>query len=118
KLDNIGADFYKSYESITEHLTDKAAPINLPLGVENEFKGIIDLVSMKAIVHKDDEGKEIDTTDIPEEYKSKAEEYRNKLIELVADSDDDIATKFLEGEEVTAEELEAGIRKAVLANNF
>src|SRR5690606_28150792 len=114
KLDNIGADFYKSYDTIVEHLSEKATPISLPIGIENEFNGIIDLDRMEARVHKDDEGKVIETQEIPENLKAKAEEYRNKLIELVADSDDNIANKYLEGEEITVEELEAGIRKATL----
>ncbi len=115
KLDNIGADFYKSYGTIVEHLSDHAVPISLPFGLENDFKGIIDLVRMQARVHQDDEGKVVDVIDIPEEYKAKAEEYRTKLIEVVADVDDDIAMKYLEGEEISAEELEVGVRKATLA---
>lgn len=118
KLDNIGADFYKSYNSIVEHLTDKAVPISLPYGVENDFTGIIDLVEMKAKIHKDDHGKEIEVTDIPEEYKAKAEEYRNKLIEVVADVDDAIAEKYLEGQEITVDELRAGIRAATLVSKL
>ncbi len=114
KLDNIGADFYKSYDSITEHLSEKAVPISLPVGIENEFKGIIDLVTMKALIHKDDEGKVIDEVEIPEDLKAKATEFRNKLIEVVADADDAIAMKYLEGEEISPEELEKGIRTAVL----
>ncbi len=114
KLDNIGADFYKSYDTIVEHLSEKAAPISLPVGIENDFKGIIDLVRMEARIHHDDEGKEVDVLPIPEEYKEKAIEFRNKLIELVADVDDDIAMKYLENEEITGDELEAGVRKATL----
>lgn len=114
KLDNIGADFYKSFESITEHLSEKATPISLPIGIENEFNGIIDLVEMKAKIHKDDEGKVIDVTEIPAELMEKATEYRNKLVELVSDSDDNIAMKYLEGEEITVDELREGIRKACL----
>jgi elongation factor G len=115
KLDNIGADFYKSYESIVEHLSDKATPINIPIGRENDFHGLIDLVTMKAHIYKDELGKDIEITDIPEEYKQQAIDYRNKLIEMVADVDDDIAMKFLEGEDITEEELVQGIRKATLA---
>lgn len=118
KLDNIGADFYKSFDSIVEHLSEKATPIALPVGIENDFNGIVDLVHMKMRTHKDEEGKEIDITDISEEYIEKAKQYRDKLIEVVADADDDIAMKFLEGEEITAEELKAGIRKAVLNNKL
>ncbi len=118
KLDNIGADFYKSYDSITQHLSEKAVPIALPIGVENEFNGIVDLVEMKMRTHKDEEGKDIDIHDMTDDYKAKAEEWRNKLIEVVADSDDSIAEKYLEGEELTPEELRAGIRTAVLASKL
>src|SRR5690606_7854824 len=105
KLDNIGADFYKSYDSITEHLSEKAVPISLPIGIEGDFKGIIDLVTMKARIHKDDIGKEIEITDIPADLLDKAKQYRDKLIEVVADSDDNIAMKYLDGEEISEEEL-------------
>lgn len=115
KLDNIGADFYKSYESIVEHLSDQAVPISLPLGAENEFRGLIDLVQMKMLIHKDEEGKDIEIVEVSEEEKEKATKYRNKLIEAVADADDEIAMKYLDGQEITAEELEAGVRKATLA---
>src|SRR5690606_26084464 len=118
KLDNIGADFYKSYESITEHLSEKAVPISLPVGLENEFNGIVDLVEMKMRTHQDDEGKVIEITDVTDEYKEKAEEWRNKLIEAVSDFDDEVAMKFLEGEEITPAELRTAIRKAVLANQL
>ncbi len=114
KLDNIGADFYKSYGSIVDHLTEKAVPINLPIGVENAFNGIVDLVSMKATIYKDDMGKDVEVTDIPEDMKAKALEWRNKLIEVVADQNDDIAMKFLDGEEIGEEELQEAIRNAVL----
>jgi elongation factor G len=118
KLDNIGADFHKSYDSIVEHLSEKAIPISLPIGIEGEFNGIIDLVEMKMRVHEDEEGKVINVVEISDEYKEKAEEWRNKLLEIVSDVDDDIAMKFLEGEEITTEELRAGIRKGVLANKI
>ena len=118
KLDNIGADFYKSYDSVFKYLSEKAIPIALPIGIENEFEGIIDLVEMKMRKHKDDEGKIISIEEIANEYKNKAEEWRSKLIELVADSDDSIAEKFLEGVDISPEELRNGIRKAVLANDL
>jgi elongation factor G len=118
KLDNIGADFYKSYESIVEHLSDYAVPISLPHGVENEFDGIIDLVRMQERIHKDDQGKEVEVRPISDEYRAKAEEYRNKLIEAVANADDAIAEKYLMGEEISIEDLEAGIRRAVLASKI
>ncbi len=118
KLDNIGADFYKSYDSIVEHLSEKAVPISIPHGVENDFDGIIDLVEMKARIHKDDEGKVIEVVDISEEYKDKANKFRAKLVEAAADFDDNIAMKYLEGEEIDTEELKAAIRKGVLANKL
>lgn len=118
KLDNIGADFYKSYESIVEHLSEKAVPISLPIGIENEFKGIIDLVKFKCQIHMDDEGKVIETTDIPEDMLPKATEWRNKLIEIVADVDDEIAMKYLDGEEVSSEELQIALRKGVLLSKI
>lgn len=118
KLDNIGADFYKSYDSIVEHLSDKAVPISLPIGIENEFEGIIDLVKFQCQIHKDDEGKVIETTDIPEDMLPKATEWRNKLIEIVADVDDEIAMKYLDGEEVSSEELQIALRKGVLLSKI
>lgn len=114
KLDNIGADFYKSYDSIVDHLSEKAVPINIPYGFENDFKGVVDLVEMNVKVHMDDEGKVIEVINIPEEYKEKAEKYRAKLIETVADADDVIATKYLEGQEITVEELKEAVRNATL----
>lgn len=114
KLDNIGADFYKSYDSIVEHLSEKAIPISLPVGIEGDFNGIIDLVEMKARIHMDDEGKVVEVQDIPENLMEKATEFRNKLIEAVADADDNIAMKYLEGEEISVEELRAGVRQATL----
>ncbi|RMD77376.1 elongation factor G [Candidatus Dojkabacteria bacterium] len=118
KLDNVGADFYRSYESIVEHLSDLAIPISLPHGIENEFDGIIDLVRMVEIIHKDDLGKEIEVRQISPEYKEKAEQYRMKLIETVANFDDLIAEKYLTGSEISSEELEQSIRKLVIAGKI
>jgi elongation factor G len=118
KLDNIGADFYKSYESIVEHLSEKATPISLPIGIEGDFNGLVDLVKMKAVMYKDHEGKEMAIEEIPADYMAKAQDYRNRLIEKVADVDDDIAMKYLEGEEINEEELTKGVRKAVINNQL
>lgn len=115
KLDNIGADFYKSYDSIAEHLSERATPISLPIGIESEFKGIIDLVSMKALIHKDDEGKSIEEQEIPEDLREIANKYRNRLLEMVSDVDDEIAMKYLDGVDIGTEELRSAVRKAVLA---
>ncbi|MCS7317044.1 MAG: elongation factor G [Candidatus Dojkabacteria bacterium] len=114
KLDNIGADFYRSYDSIVEHLTDRAVPISLPVGIESSFSGIIDLVIMKALLHKDDDGKIVVVEDIPSTLLEVANKYREKLIEMVADVDDDIAIKYLNGDNLTPDELRNAIRKAVL----
>lgn len=115
KLDNIGADFYKSYESITDHLTEKAVPISIPIGIENDFTGIVDLVRMETRIHLDDEGKNIEVKPVDGDLLAKATEWRTKLIEVVADADDDIANKYLEGQDISGDELEAGVRKATLA---
>lgn len=118
KLDNIGADFYKSFDTIVEHLSDRATPISLPIGIEGDFNGIIDLIRMEERIHKDEEGKTIEVNPVSDEHRAKAEEYRTKLIELVADADDEIATKYLDGQEISADELDAGVRKAVLLNKL
>jgi elongation factor G len=118
KLDNIGADFYKSYESIVDHLSEKAVPIQIPIGFENEFTGVVDLVTMKGKIHEDEEGKVITEIEIPENLVQKAKEYREKLLEAVADFDDVVAEKFLNGEEIGAEELQGAVRKAVIANEL
>ncbi|MCA9379173.1 GTP-binding protein, partial [Candidatus Dojkabacteria bacterium] len=94
KLDNIGADFYKSYDTIVEHLSERAFPIQLPVGRENEFNGVIDLVTMKAYVHKDEEGKVIREEDIPAGDMDKANEFREKLVEAVSDVNDVVAEKY------------------------
>ncbi len=118
KLDAIGGDFFMSLESIQNELNDNAFAIHIPVGAESEFNGIIDLVEMKAHMYKDDQGKEIEIVEIPEELKAKAEEYREKLIEKVSEVDDDIAMKYLEGEEITIEELHTGIRKGVVTGKI
>lgn len=114
KLDNIGADFYKSFDSIYEQLNSHAVPIQIPVGRENDFNGVIDLVHMEAVMYKDAEGKTMEVEAIPADYLEKAKEYRAKLIEAVADVDDEIAEKFLNGEEIGNDELEQAIRRAVL----
>lgn len=115
KLDGIGADFYSSYQTIIDQLSNHAVPIQLPIGAEHNFDGLVDLVEMKAIMHRDDQGKVVDIIDIPEDMKAKAEEYHAKLVEAVADVDDEIAEKYLNGEDIGVEELRAAIRKATLA---
>ncbi|KAF1304371.1 elongation factor G [Enterococcus saccharolyticus] len=118
KMDKLGADFLYSVSTLHDRLQANAHPIQLPIGAEDDFTGIIDLVKMKAEIYTNDLGTDIEETDIPEEYVELAEEWREKLIEAVADTDEDLMMKFLEGEEITEEELKAGIRKATLTVDF
>jgi elongation factor G len=118
KMDKIGADFLYSVSTLHDRLQANAHPIQLPIGAEDEFSGIIDLVKMKAEIYTNDLGTEIQETEIPDEYKELAEEWREKLVEAVADTDEELMMKFLEGEEITEEELKAGIRQATLTVEF
>lgn len=118
KMDKVGADFLYSVQSLHDRLEANAQPIQLPIGAEDNFEGIIDLVKMKAEFYKDDLGTTFEETEIPDEYKETAEEWHNKLVEAVADFDEDIMMKYLEGEEITPEELQAGIRQATLSVDF
>lgn len=117
-MDKIGADFLYSVSTLHDRLQANAHPIQLPIGAEDDFTGIIDLVKMKAEIYTNDLGTEIQETEIPEEYVELAEEWREKLIEAVADTDEELMMKFLEGEEITEEELKAGIRQATLTVDF
>ena len=120
KMDRTGADFLDAVESMRKKLGANAHPIFLPIGAEENFKGIIDLVEQKAILYTDDDamGSKPEITDIPEEFKEQAAEYRENLIEAVADYDDDVATKYLEGEEITDDDFKLAIRKATLSLGF
>ncbi len=118
KLDNIGADFYMSFESIHQNLNNKAIPIQIPVGIEGEFNGVIDLVKMKAVMYLDAEGKEYEDQDIPANMLDKANEYREKLLEAVSENNDEIAEKFLGGEEISYVEMRAAVRDAVINNNI
>ena len=120
KMDRTGADFLDAVESMRKKLGANAHAIFLPIGAEDNFKGIIDLVEQKAILYTDDDamGSKPEITDIPEEFKEQAAEYRENLIEAVADYDDDVATKYLEGEEITDDEFKLAIRKATLSLGF
>ena len=116
KMDIMGADFYNVLDMMRSRLKCNAVPIQLPIGSEDTFKGIIDLVEMKAYVYYDDIGKDIRVEDIPEDMKELADKYREALLEAVADQDDEIAMKYLEGEEITIDEIKNCIRKATIAN--
>ncbi|WP_062349805.1 elongation factor G [Bacillus kwashiorkori] len=118
KMDKIGADFLYSVKTLHERLQANAHPIQMPIGAEDQFNGIIDLVEMKAHFYKDDLGTVDEATDIPEEYKEQAEELRNRLVEAVAELDEELMMKYLEGEEITVDELKAAIRKATVNVEF
>ncbi|PJE64814.1 MAG: elongation factor G [Candidatus Ryanbacteria bacterium CG10_big_fil_rev_8_21_14_0_10_43_42] len=115
KLDRMGANFVQSYQSILERLTPNAIPAMLPMGLEADFEGVIDLVRMKAVRFSGGHGEKIEVSDIPDNMKAEAEEARANLLEKVAEVDDDLTEKYLEGGEITEEELRAGIRKGTLA---
>ena len=115
KMDKTGANFYYSVNTMVERLKANVVPIQIPIGASDDFTGIIDLVEMNARIYKDELGQDIEITDIPDEYREKAEEYREKLLESVADHNDKLLEKFLEGETIKTEELKTAIRKATLS---
>ena len=115
KMDILGADFYNVVEMMKERLGSNAVPLQLPIGKEDTFKGVVDLIKMDAIIYEDDLGTVMDETDIPEDMKELAAEWREKLVEAVAETDEDLMMKYLEGEELTEEEIKAAIRKATIA---
>lgn len=114
KLDRTGADFFKDLDSIHERLTKKAYPYQLPIGAEDNFEGLIDLLEMKAYMYRDDLGQNIEVVDVPEEYMESAKEWRAKLVEAIVENDEAAMDKFLGGEEIPVEELKAILRKAVI----
>jgi elongation factor G len=113
KMDIIGADFLGAVQQMREKLGANAVPIQLPIGAEADFTGIIDLIEQVAYIYKDDLGKEIEKTEIPAEYKAKVEELRQELVEKVAELDEELTMKYLEGEELTVEEIKTALRKGV-----
>ena len=118
KMDIMGADFYRVVGMMRERLHANAVPIQLPIGAEDTFKGIIDLFEMKADVYYDDLGKDMRVEDIPADLIDKANEYRANLVESICETDDDLMMMYLEGEEPSNEELKAALRKAVIANKI
>ena len=118
KMDIMGADFYHVVQMMKDRLKCNAVPIQLPIGVEDTFKGIIDLVTMKAEVYYDDLGKDMREEEIPEDMKDIAQEYHDALIEAVAEQDEDLMAKYFEGEELTEEEIKATIRKCTIENTM
>ncbi|MGN1298014.1 MAG: elongation factor G, partial [Clostridia bacterium] len=118
KMDIVGANFMLCVDQLKNRLKANAVPIQLPIGAEDNFKGIVDLIKMRAFIHKDDLGQEIEETDIPEDMKEQADEFRAAMIEAVADQDEELMMKYLEGEELTAEEIKKGLRVGTIANKI
>ncbi len=118
KLDRTGASFERTVDMIVDRLKARPAPVQLPIGVESTFKGVVDLFNMVAIMYHDDEGKNIQETEIPADLMEAATAARSHLVDLIADADEDLTMKYLEGEEITVDELKAGLRKATLAGKL
>jgi elongation factor G len=115
KMDILGADFLNVVQMMKDRLNANAVPVQLPIGKEDTFNGIIDLIEMKADMYRDDLGQEVEITDIPEDMMDLAQEWREKLVEAVAETDEELMMKYLEGEELTNEELKVAMRKATIA---
>ena len=118
KMDIIGADFANCVDQLKTRLNAHPVPIQLPIGAEDTFKGIVDLMNMKALIHKDDLGKDIEITEIPEDMKAAAEAAHQEMIEVAAEQDDELMMKYLDGGELTMEEIKAGLRKGTIAGNI
>ncbi|MEB3181136.1 MAG: elongation factor G [Nostocaceae cyanobacterium] len=118
KMDRTGANFYKVHDQMRDRLRANAIAIQLPIGAENEFQGIVDLVGMRAFIYTNDKGTDIQETEIPADLADKAAEYREKLVEAVAEADDELMTKYFDGEELTEEEIRFGLRKGTVAGTI
>ena len=115
KLDRTGADFYADLKSIHERLTTNAYPLQLPIGIEGGFSGIVDLLKMRAFIYRDDLGKDVEEMDVPEDMKALAEEWRGKLMEAIVENDEAMMNKYLAGEEIPIEDLKRVLRKATIS---
>jgi len=118
KMDRVGADFFRGVSMIADRLGSNPVPIQLPIGVEDKFIGIVDLVTMKATIYTDDLGTASDIADVPEDMLSQAQEYREKLLEAVAEVDEELMMKYLEGEEISEQEIKSAIRKGTISLKF
>ena len=118
KMDIMGADFYNVVSMMKDRLKCNAVPIQLPIGADDTFRGIVDLIEMKADIYYDDLGKDMRVEEIPDDMKEKAQEYHDALIEAVAEQDEELMNKYLEGEEITVEEIKAVLRKATIDNEI
>ncbi len=113
KMDITGADFFRTVGMMKDRLKANAVPIQIPIGAEDTFKGMVDLIAMQAIIYKDDLGTQVEYTDIPADLQDLAEEYREKMVEAVAETDEELMMKYLDGEELTIEEIKGALRKGV-----
>ncbi|MEG2584623.1 MAG: EF-Tu/IF-2/RF-3 family GTPase, partial [Oscillospiraceae bacterium] len=118
KMDATGANFFRCINTVRDRLKANAVPIQIPVGAEDQFKGMIDLITNKAILFYDDLGTDVRIEEIPAELAEKAEEYRMAMIEAIAETNEDLMEKYLEGEELTEDELHDGLRKATIANEI
>src|SRR5262249_48277833 len=119
KMDRVGAEFHRCVDMMSDRLSATPAVIQLPWGVESDFKGIIDLVRMKGLLWStEDKGASYDTVDIPRDHLEAAQEWRDKLVETVAENDDELMELYLEGEEPTVEQLLAALRRATLTSSI
>lgn len=116
KMDRVGASFERTIETIIDRLGANPIPMQIPIGFEGGFKGVVDLLTMKAVIWEDDLGKDPHIVEIPEDLKEQAQEYRSKMVEKIAELDDELTMKFLEAQEISIEELKLALRKGVLAN--
>ena len=118
KMDTMGADFFRCVQMMHDRLHANGVPIQLPVGQEDTFRGIIDLIDMKADIYYDDMGNDVRVEDIPDDLKDQAQEYHDKLIEAVAETDEELMMKYLDGEELTKEEIKKALRKATISNEI
>ena len=118
KMDRTGADFYRVYNQVRDRLRTNAVPIQLPIGSESDFKGLVDLVRMCAYIYGNDQGTDIQATEIPADLQEQAQEYRTKLVEAVAETDEALLEKYLEGEELTEDEIRQGLRQGTIAGTI
>ena len=118
KMDIVGANFMLCVDQLKNRLHANAVPVQLPIGAEDQFQGIVDLIKMKAFIHKDDLGKEVEETEIPEDLKAQAKEFHDKMVEAACEQDEELMMKYLDGEELTAEEIKKGLRSGTINNKI
>ena len=118
KMDIVGANFMLCVDQLKNRLKANAVPVQLPIGAEDNFQGIVDLIKMRAFIHKDDLGKDVEETDIPEDMKAQAQEFHDKMVEAACEQDEELMMKYLDGEEISQEEIKKGLRAGTIANKI